>query len=61
MANPRLAAFINDKLKKEFKKLNYLEKYNFWLKNKHFSAVFIKTSSLAPEACAVKLVWAPIG
>lgn len=37
MANSRLAAFIDNKLKKEFKKLNYLENYNFWLENEHFS------------------------
>jgi len=36
MANTRLAVFIDDKLKKEFKKLNYLEKYNFWLENEYF-------------------------
>jgi len=36
MANPCLAVFIDNKLKKEFKKLNYLEKYNFWLENEYF-------------------------
>jgi len=37
MDNPRLAVFIDDKLKKGFQKLNYLEKYHFWLENEHFS------------------------
>jgi len=57
--------------------LNYLEKYNFWLENEHFSdeakkelheamkkkskTVSTKTCSLVPEACAVKSLWVPIG